>query len=343
MKLKTLALLAALTTPAAAAADPVHAAYRLAASQAPLALEAPARPGFDLDPSTGLAAPVPRGPSFASLPTAGPSPRYAAPDGPVRAVAFFFHGLGGSSQLADDVEVRAVLQAVRREGVAIVVPDAANRDTRKFDNLSPTASNDDLRHLFDALAALEAIGVPADTPLFLIGYSAGGAFAGYAGHALLEAGFDLRGVLYHQSRGDSRAWGAPPPVPSVWLPAEHDEIIDPWNIEQLHFDHLAAGHEGLLLWHTAERFDARRFTRDPRVAPADAAAILQAARRSGWLDTDDQLRADAPPQAVAKDIADQLGPRLAGAVRRQLKVALATHAFNGAFAAREAAFIREHL
>lgn len=342
-RLRLLVSMAALLLTGVARADPVTVSHRFVTAQAPTSWELAERPGFDLDHRTGNAVPVHPGPIYGTLPTASESPRFALPPGPVRGVAFFFHGKGGSSELADDIEVAALLQALYAEGLALVVPDAADRSTRTFDRESQPEVNEDLRRVHEALDALAAIGLPRSTPVFLVGYSAGGWFAGYAGHALLQSGYDLRGILYHQSRGDTRVWGPPPPVPSVWLPALHDEIVDPWLIEQQHFDHVAAGHEGLLLWHTPQPFDERRFTRDPRVRADDLPLIAAAAQRSGAFEADGDATEGVSPLRVSREVADDLPARLAAPVRRQLKVVLATHAFSGAFTPREVAFVRAHL
>jgi hypothetical protein len=175
--------------------------------------------------------------------------------------------------------------------------------------------------------------------VFAVGYSAGGRFAGYFGHAAAAAGVPVRAIAYHQARGRTTEFGHPPPVPSIWLPALHDNTVDPDRVSMEYAGHVARGGEGLLLWHRPGDLDARRFTRDPDIGHDQSAAIASNAAVARLFDADGKAAVRAPGAGRRiRHATARLPEEVRSSARTQLHAVLATHAFNGEHAAREAAF-----
>jgi dienelactone hydrolase len=302
------------------------------------------QPGFDIDERSGFAAPVGRDVSFREHRVLGGRVRHAVPESPV-ALAYFFHGKGGSSNLVDDVEVRSLLQSLFDGGFAVVAPDAGNRETRTWRGDGDPRDNDDVARSLEVRASLiRAEIIDERTPVMLIGYSAGGRFAGFFAHAALDVGVPISAIAYHQSRGRTDWFGAPPDVPSVWLPAANDHIINPDNVAREYEAHLARGGEGLLLWHTPRALDERRFTRDPSVGMDQSLEIARAAVDTGWFDDAGHTALEgAHVYRVVRETEARVPRELKLVTRRQMRAMLATHRFNGEFAARETAFFTHYL
>lgn len=269
---------------------------------------------------------------------------HALPDD-LRALVYFFHGTGGSSRAVEQTETLAVLQPLIEAGFGVVAPTMQAREAEgKFDADTPPEHNPDIERMIAIFRGLREAGIlPEHTPIFLIGYSAGGRFAGLAGHALLRAGLPLRAIAYHQARGRTERFGAPPPVPSVWLAADHDTVVDPGSIAWEHSEHVAAGQLGLLLRHVPRPVAPGDFTRNAAIDPLLATDLWMRLRAEDLLAADHTLLLRATTNEAFDRLTQGVPPAAQAALREQLKVLAATHAFNGEYAAQELTFFEAQL
>jgi hypothetical protein len=302
------------------------------------------QPSGRTDALHGLTAPIERGRAFHTLEVNGRQVAHALPED-LRALVFFFHGTGGSSDLVHQTEIQAVLQPLLHAGFGVVAPTMQSREPEgQFDTESPTGVNFDIDRMIAIHRGLREAGIiTPDVPLFLIGYSAGGKFAGYAGHALQHAGLPLRAIAYHQARGRTVVFDAPPAVPSVWLAADHDTLVTPTWVAWEHAQHVEAGHTGLLLRHVPRPVTPGSLTRDPTIDTETAAKVHALLRTRGLLAADGTLLPRVAQDEELDRLTDALPPGLRAAVRNQLRVLAATHAFNGEYAAQELEFFLKHL
>lgn len=320
--------------PAGALADrPALHAHRLAPTEV-------------VDAPTAFQPPVPEGSTWGQLQVDGGTVRYARPEGPIRAMVLFFHGTGGSSAVVRSTEVRDVLLRMVDRGLMVVAPDSTARGAgAQWQAEGPFEDNPDVHRIRTIRQALVRRGlVAADTPAFFMGYSNGGKFAGYLGHVALREGWPLRGLVYHQARGRSGTFGAPVPLPSLWLGATLDAKVDPDGVALEAMVHDKKGFHGRLLLHRPLPLDPGRFTREPELTAEHARIAGETLRRCGLYDGLGEL---AVP---ARDILPTLDRCLAAApaelrrpVRRQILVSLGTHSFSAEHAQAEVDFVIDHL
>lgn len=260
-------------------------------------------------------------------------------------LVFVFHGSGGDATLVENVEVTDILNRLLLAGVGFVAVDSDNRSNGVFNANAAPASNGDWQRLASMRDFLISDGqITATTPIFGWGYSAGGYFAGYFAHAALEAGWPMRGLSLHQATGRSGHFGDAPDVPIVFLPAQNDASVDPASVVDKYEDHLAAGHEGKLLWHRPRCLVPTRFARSPFIAVPRSEALYAQAVDLGLVQADGC--ADYGPtevDAAVDGFADRPDVTPTKPVRAVLSVVFATHAVNGEHAAAEAAYLVQQL
>lgn len=289
---------------------------------------------------------IPRGEVFQKLQVRGRTVAHALPKD-LRGLVFFFHGTGGSHKVIERTEFRAVFKELASRGLGVVVPDSDLRtgDLVRFDDRTAIADNPDIQRMIAIHRGLKEAGVISlDTPLFAMGYSAGGPFASAFGHAARQAGLPIKAVVYHNSAGRSDVLGSAPPLPSLFLAADHDEKVDPKTVALAAKQHELGGNETVLLRHVPRKLTKGWFTREAGVTRAQSEQVFEAAVASGLVAPDGRIKA-APADyrgAVDKLLA-QIDRGLRKPVKSQLLVLYATHAFNGEYAARECEFLLGHL
>lgn len=268
-----------------------------------------------------------------------------APDAPVGMV-YVFHGTGGSADVVENTELSSVLNALVAEGFGFVAPNSANRDAGTFDRDTAPSNNLDFQVITSLRqASIDAGQITADTPTFTLGYSAGGAMAGYVAHAAVDAGWPVGAIALHNASGVAGFFGpVPAAVPTAFVPSEHDAVVDPDAVRSRYDDHVAAGGDAVWLINTEERLAPTRFARSVSFNQQQSRQIWQEAVDAGMFDTlgyrqfpveeiDDQIESFV-------DTADVIYPKPTRAV---LNVVLATHAINGGQAEAEAAFFVDQL
>lgn len=269
-----------------------------------------------------------------------------APEGvPPVALAMLFHGTGGTGAgMVDTVEMLAVVNELIANNIAFVAPDCIDRATGQFDDASPTGSNPDFQlisHMRDDMISRGVM--TAQTPLVSLGFSAGGAFAAYMGHAGPDAGWPVVGVMLHNSSSWSQKYGKPSSLPHMWMAAEHDDRVSYDETTERYEEHIDAGREGVWAPHFEMRLYPTRFVRTTYFTPAQSQQVFDEAVRGGFFsDRGERLFPIEELDAAVRDFTTNYDVIYAKPVTAQLNVVLAAHAINGEHAEAEAQFILDH-
>jgi hypothetical protein len=263
------------------------------------------------------------------------------PEDPV-ALLFVFHGTGGGGGgVVDTAEMTWLLNHMVEANVGFFAPDSINRADGLFDTGSNTSSNPDWQFLTAARDNLVTTGlITADLPLFTLGFSAGGGFANYVGHAGLRAGWPVRGALFHNTLGRSNEFGDPPDVPCMWMAAEFDERVSYDGMESNYQEHLADGFADIWAPHFESRLYPTRFVRSGSLTENQSRDVWQLAVDNGYFDDrGHRLFGDDEIEAKVEEFTSSYDVYYPKPVTAQLNVVLATHAVNGEHAPEETAFV----
>lgn len=200
--------------------------------------------------------------------------RHLPPD--PTALAFVFHGTGGSAQVARRVEPVDLLNGLVADGMGFVATESTDRDDLvKWDKSSVDPDdNPDLARLFRLRDAMIDDGeIGEQTPIVAFGMSNGAAFTSVFGYATAEAGWPIRALSMHagpvvaavRNNGGLR-------VPTFFVVSANDTVVDNDNIHAAYEDMRDTGVE--VAWHQVEEtaLTADRFTRIPGVDEEAAAS-----------------------------------------------------------------------
>lgn len=259
------------------------------------------------------------------------------PDDP-KALLFVFHGTGGNGPgLVDTVEATAVLNAMVLGGVGFVASSSTNRQSGVFDDDTRPDDNDDWQVLTRMRQTLiDGAAISEDLPVFALGYSAGGAFAAYVGHAGVDAGWPMRGVLLHNASGGSGRYGDPSSLPTMWMCAENDDRVTMASCRD-RFD----GHaDGTWSPHAESRLEPTRFVRTGSFTAQQSRQVFRLAVDNGYFsERGERLFGVDEIDAKVREFTSTYDVIYPKPVTAALNVVLAAHAFNGEYADDEAAFV----
>ncbi|HMV69736.1 MAG TPA: hypothetical protein PKA64_23035 [Myxococcota bacterium] len=261
------------------------------------------------------------------------------------ALVFLFHGTGGGAEnMTKTTEMIYILNQMVPRGIGFLAVDSLNQDDGLFDVDTRMDDNLDFQlhlRMRDALIAQGAIA--EDTPLFSLGFSAGGGYASYFAHAAGRQGWPIRGALFHNAGGRSGEFGDPPSVPCMWLASENDDRVDLETAHDHYQGHVDDGYEGI--WGPIAEIPLypTRFVRTGDFSEAQSRHVFDEAVRGGYFDDRgrrlfevDEIRTKVDEFAANYDV---IYPK---PVTAQLNVVLAAHAINGARAEEEADFVEAH-
>jgi len=261
---------------------------------------------------------------------------YEVPPAPV-AVIFAFHGAGGGVGDLTYLEWSGVLNELLQAGFAVV---ATESNGREWNTGGSRASNADLDRVIrwrDTL--IDTTDLEPTTPVFAMGFSNGGNFAGVFLDEGSQLGWDVRAASIHNS--DCLTC---PGLPVVWTSSANDTTASPTGIANRVQDHLQAGQDALLLEVAEEAFSAVRMQRHPAYDATEAQAVFDDLVAFGVIDAAGaRVTSVNGSLGLAQDWSDAtllLGP---DRVVPQLETVWATHRFNGARALEECAFLVDYL
>jgi hypothetical protein len=267
-----------------------------------------------------------------------------APESP-RGIVFVFHGTGGSATVATSTEMVAILNEMIEAGLGFVATSSINRGSGVFDDDSAPANNADFQFLSDLRDDYIAQGLMSESmPLYTMGFSAGGGFANYVGFAGADAGWNMRAMAFLGSNGGAGFYNGTAPLPTAWLPMEHDEKVSAEGVISRQEEHADEGYVSELMLCEETRLYPTRFARTRFISRTQSRDIWQVAVDNGFFDDRGRrLFGDEDIAASVDDLTnnyDVINPK---PVRAQLNVVLATHAINGIHAERQAQFFVDHL
>ena len=268
---------------------------------------------------------------------------WAAPED-AAGVVFVFHGTGGDATLVESTETMAIMNEIVDAGLAYIAFDAANAADKRFNATSAPNSNADWSNLRQVRESLVVSGAITEVmPTFFWGYSAGGSFASWAGHAALDAGWNLRGLIFQQSTGRSQFYGDAPDVDVLMALTENDEKIDVETARENYEEH-AAQNDDVLVDILELDLDPTRFARTPFFDETQSAQVFSEAVRAGLYDEQGVRQFDlAGLPDVITDFVNTYDVIYPKPAKAQLNVVLATHAVNGKSAEQTGAFVESRL
>lgn len=260
-------------------------------------------------------------------------------------LVLMLHGSGGDSGWVEGVEAVDVLNSFIGGDFGFISVQSVDRVDGVYDTTTAPATNPDFQRLSVVRELLIAEArITASTPWFALGFSAGGGMVDYVGHAGVEAGWPVRGLLLHNTAGRSGRYGGLAPLPTARLPARNDPRVGYDSVVERHEEHLAAGQSGVLLGFEELPLEPTRFARYDYISRAESRAVWDAAVSNGLIDSDGSRLAAVDSLEATID-AFVLDPAVTYAkpVTAQLKVVWALHAFRGSRALDELAFLEDAL
>jgi dienelactone hydrolase len=276
-----------------------------------------------------------------------------------KGVIGFFHGTSGSRAMIEGTEAFNVALRAIDAGYAVFATDAEEVDSgdngpfgnsdgfERWNSTTPTASNVDLLNVKGVLGALVSKhGLPAQSPIYAIGMSNGGAFSVTLG-AVFGQDAALKGRI--KAVASYCASGSTPvakatTTPTIWLMCENDSNTQVSNAK------AKTNHDALIANKVASAFAEhppsplydQRFTRVAGIDAVTSKALTDDLRAAGLIDgatsllnkTYAELQLEVPKLASFKG----LSPKQKGEVGSQLKVLIADHKFHADWAARTLTF-----
>lgn len=283
---------------------------------------------------------------------------YHVPQSP-KGVIGFFHGTNGSRQMIEGTEAFNVALRAIDAGYAVFATDAEEVDSGddgpfgnndgalRWKSTDPTASNVDLLNVKGVLGALQSKhGLPAQSPLYAIGMSNGGAFSVTLG-AVFGQDPQLKGRI--KAVASYCASGLTPvakatTTPTIWLMCENDSNTQVSNAkaktnhDALVANTIATGYAE----HPPSPLYDQRFTRVAGIDAATSKGLADELRSAGLVDSATGLLsktyAELEVEVPKLSSFQALTPKQKAGVADQLKVMVADHKFYADWAARTLSF-----
>ncbi len=286
--------------------------------------------------------------------------RYYLPPA-MRGVVNFSHGTGGSNKFIESTEAFALALALVQKGYGVLGteceeaasgdpgPDGKIRWNTKF-----VTDNVDLNNLQILFADLETKGlIPAGTPKFALGMSAGGSqshFLGTVGASSVASRFpQLRfdAVVAYCADATASKSATLSITPTAWFMCGADDNPEVSN-QEAHDNFQSLSGRGIptdYVEHPPSPLYDERFTRIAGISAATSAAMAAELRAAGFVGNDDFINTDGDVigqfvidnPASFPTIAAQ-GQGVMASIRTQLKAMRAEHAMYADYTQRNNAF-----
>lgn len=281
-----------------------------------------------------------------------------------RGLVLFLHGTGGSNRFIASTETFYVALRAIESGYGVLGTEAEEAvggdldgDGKERWDVGLTAGNVDFANLNALVASLRAAGtIGADTPLFVLGMSNGGAMAvglGAIGAAPIAPVFpQLRfGAVVSHCASARVGAVAITTTPTAWLLCANDDNAEVDNAEALANSATLAsrGVATLADLHPASPLYDVRFARDAGVSTASSGSLAAELRAAGFAGLDGFFT--TPTTAIVAAVtADpallptlvSLPPAVRATVVDQVRVMQAEHQMFSDWAARAVAFLDAH-
>ncbi len=251
-------------------------------------------------------------------------------------IILLFHGHNDSAQgLFERAEVASFIRAALRRGLGILALNSFDRSEPKWDDTDDPDGNIDLQRLAVLWQQLLAEGaVSTAEPVYAVGISNGGAFA--VDVARYDEAILGTEILATAIYGHPAGLGLEQqPKPTIFLIAEHDEIIDNDQIRDAHANLVNLGVPTQLATHYASPLYPRRFWRIDGISAQASESVAASIAAAGLLDPDGFIYPEAFEDFDANGRPDWWDAipddfeRLIDDIQKQIEVTAARHAFFG--------------
>lgn len=262
-----------------------------------------------------------------------------------RGVIVMLHGTNGSAANVADAKVESAsfLREAATRGYALLVPESDKRTVpRQWSNDTSSSANPDLVRILSLLREMRDLGVPSDTPVFLVGMSQGGGAAGILALLLAQEGVSVKGVAAYCS-GATSAFVAPQyTLPTVFTLMANDSVVaDAAAIAENAATLSSRGVDVLLFTQAEGRACPGRFARIAGISEAGSAQIFDGLVRAGVLDAEGRVSGGVTAEAMAAAIPPAYATYV-DAIEEQLRVIAADHVFAGDRNAATLDFLDSH-
>ncbi len=296
--------------------------------------------------------------SFTGATTVSKTVRYFFPP-KMRGLVVFSHGTGGNSGFIEGPESFPIALALVARGYGVLSTEAEesaagdlNGDGKLRWNTRATAGNVDLRNLEVMFGDFETRGlIPAGTPKFALGMSAGGSFShflGTVGATAVASSFPqlrFNAVVSYCADATASRSATVSTTPSAWFMCGAEDNPEVSNAEARANEATlrARGVPTDYVEHPPSPLYDARFTRIPGITAATSAAMAAELRAGGFVDAAGFITVDGD-QIAATVLANRGAfptissqPRIA-AVRSQVKTMRAEHSMYADYTQRNVAF-----
>ena len=249
-------------------------------------------------------------------------------------IVYFFHGTGGSASFATKTETVDVINELVGRGYGFVATESTQRTGNKRWNVSDGSlvSNPDLARLVrlhgDVVATTP---VAANTPIFGVGMSNGARMVTLFGQTFADAGYPVGAIApFSGPIANPVVTGGGLTVPTFFMYAANDQIVDNGQILSGYDATVAAGTEAVLVKKSEEPLSSIRFTRIPTIDASEAEAIYSQLSATGIWDGEGE-RIASVDDAVAILTVETYPPSFGATqaqIRSQIAAMLALHQFS---------------
>lgn len=285
--------------------------------------------------------------------------RYFMPPN-MRGVVIFSHGTGGSSGYIESPEAFALALALVHRGYGVLGTEAEeavagdlNGDGKERWATRFTRDNVDLNNLQILFADLEQRGlIPAGTPKFALGMSAGGSFSHFLGtvgaSSVADQFPELRfaSVVSYCADATASKSATLSLTPSAWLMCGAEDNPEV-SLTEARNNELTLRNRGIptdYVEHPPSPLYDERFTRVPGISEATSAGMAAELRAGGFVDDAGFLNTDGDELAQIVLASPASFPIIAAqtselaSIRTQVKVMRAEHAMYADYTQRTIAF-----
>jgi hypothetical protein len=288
--------------------------------------------------------------------------RYHLPSG-MRGVVVFSHGTGGSNSFIENPEAFALALALIERGYGVLGTEAEeavagdlNNDDKERWVTRFASDNVDLKNLEILFDDLEQRGlIPAGTPKFALGMSAGGAFSHFLGtvaatgiaRSFPQIRFNAVVAYCADATGTNAAEVST--TPSAWFMCGNEDNPDVKN-DQAVANATALAVRGIpmdYVEHPPSPLYDQRFVRIPGISPETSKWMADELRAAGFVDGSGFLNTSADeigqvavndPEAFPIILAQT---DVFGSIRSQMKVMRAEHAMYADYTQRNVAWFEQ--
>jgi len=263
---------------------------------------------------------------------------YSIPENP-RAVMFGFHGSNSDLAQTIGIEWTLIYNELQRLGIGWISSESQKRDNASWDLSRSADNNNDFSfhsRLRDHLIDTTDLG--EDTPVFAMGFSAGGGFTPLFLSLAEDQGWDARAGLVHNSSPGAEGH------PIFYVANENDDSARPNSMESAYDNAISSGIDAEYQLIEEHNLDRQELNKIKEFDLEYSEGLWDELVEMGLIDADGGRLVDLDNEvAVFNKYENESEGRGPARVVAQLKVAWAMHRVNGLYAHDEACFLDRQL